>query len=143
VGDFIIRTGDLVSIVIDPPAIVPQLEVPMPLEGSAETILVNGTPACVLGDEMPAELMEPMPYTAPPFIVPGMGTLMLTLLPDNMTVQTMADGPLLIRGGPFIAMFTVEDPAMQPTPAGPIPDPVLEKPGTAEFITTNMTVIAS
>jgi hypothetical protein len=143
VGDVIIRTGDMVSIMIDPPAIVPQLEAPVPLEGSAETILVNGMPACVVGDEMPPELMVPMEYTAPPFIVPGMGTLMLTLLPDNMTVLTMADGPLLIRGGPFIALFTVEDPAMQPTPAGPIPDPVIEKPGTAEFITTNETVFAS
>jgi hypothetical protein len=143
VGDVIIRTGDMVSIMIDPPAIVPQLEAPVPLEGSAETILVNGMPACVVGDEMPPELMVPMEYTAPPFIVPGMGTLMLTLLPDNMTVLTMADGPLLIRGGPFIALFTVEDPAMQPTPAGPIPDPLIEKPGTAEFITTNETVFAS
>lgn len=133
----------MVSIMIDPPAIVPQLEAPVPLEGSAETILVNGMPACVVGDEMPPELMVPMEYTAPPFIVPGMGTLMLTLLPDNMTVLTMADGPLLIRGGPFIALFTVEDPAMQPTPAGPIPDPMIEKPGTAEFITTNETVFAS
>ncbi len=32
---------------------------------------------------------------------------------------------------------------MQITAAGPIPDPVLEKPGTAEFITTNEMVIAS
>jgi hypothetical protein len=143
VGDFIIRTGDMISIVIDPPAIVPELEAPIPLEGSAETVLVNGMSACIVGDEMPPELMEPMEYSAPPFIVPGMGTLMLTLLPDNMTLQTFADGPLLIRGGPFIALFTVEEPAMQPTPAGPVPDPILVKPGTAEFITTNETVIAS
>lgn len=142
-GDFIIRTGDLISIMIDPPAIVPELEAPIPLEGSAETITVNGMSACVLGDEMPDELMGPMEYTAPPFTVPGLGTLMVTLAPDNMTVQTVADGPLLIKGGPFIATFTVEEPAMQPTPAGPIPDPVLEKPGTAQFITTNETVTAS
>jgi hypothetical protein len=31
---------------------------------------------------------------------------------------------------------------MQPTPAGPIPDPVLVKPGTAQFITTNFIVKA-
>jgi hypothetical protein len=29
-------------------------------------------------------------------------------------------------------------PAMQPTPLGPIPDPVLVKPGTARFITTTV-----
>lgn len=142
-GDFIIRTGDMVRIMIDPPALVPMLEAPIPLEGSAENVLVNEMSACIVGDEMPPELMEPMAYTAPPFTVPGMGSLMLTLLPDNITVQTVADGPLLIKGGPFIALFTVEEPAMQPTPAGPIPDPVVEKPGTAEFITTNETVTAS
>lgn len=142
-ADFIIRTGDLVSIVIDPPTVVPQLEEPVPLAGSAGTITVNGMSACLLGDQMPDELMEPMEYTAPPFTTPGMGTLTLMLAPDNMTVRTTADDkPLLIKGGTFIATFTVEEPAMQPTPAGPIPDPVLEKPGTAQFITTNETVRA-
>jgi hypothetical protein len=142
VGDFIIRTSDMVSITIEPPAIVPQLEAPVPLAGSAETITINGLSVCLQGDEMPEELMEPMAYTSPPFTVPGMGTLRLTLAPDNMTVLTQQDKPLLIKGGTFIATFTVTEPAMQPTPAGPVPDPVPEKPGTAMFITTNATVCA-
>lgn len=142
-GDFIIRTGDLVSITLDPPVVVPQLEGPVPLAGSAETITVSGMSVCLLGDEMPDELKEPMEYTAPPFTTPGTGTLMLTLAPDNTTVRTKAGGmPLLIKGGTFIATFTVEEPAMEPTPAGPIPDPELEKPGTAKFITANKTVSA-
>jgi hypothetical protein len=33
-------------------------------------------------------------------------------------------------------------PAMQPTPAGPVPDPVPKKPGMAKFITTNFLVKA-
>ena len=41
-----------------------------------------------------------------------------------------------------MAQFQVVAPAMQPTPAGPIPDPVLLKPGTAQFITTNVSVRA-
>lgn len=142
-ADLIIRTGDLVSITIDPPAVVPQTGAPVPLAGSAETITVNGMSVCLLGDELPEELREPLEYTAPPFTTPGTGTLMLTLAPDNMTVQTVADDkPLLIKGGTFIATFTVEEPATQPTPAGPIPDPVLEKPGTAQFVTENETVSA-
>jgi hypothetical protein len=68
--------------------------------------------------------------------------LTVTLLPTNMTQQTTNDKQILIKGGQFSAMFTVEEPAMQPTPAGPVPDPVVEKPGTAEFITTNETVKA-
>jgi hypothetical protein len=142
VGDFVIRTGDTVSIMIDPPAVVPALEAPVPLTGSAETVTINGLSVCLVGDEMPEELMEPLPYTAPPFTVPGLGTLTLTLLPDNMTIVTQQDKPLLIKGGAFIATFTVSEPAMQPTPAGPVPDPVVEKPGTAQFFTTNETVQA-
>jgi hypothetical protein len=48
----------------------------------------------------------------------------------------------LIKGTPFVAEFTVMAPAMQPTPAGPVPDPVAKKPGMAEFITTNVLVKA-
>jgi hypothetical protein len=31
---------------------------------------------------------------------------------------------------------------MQPTPAGPVPDPLVQKPGTARFISTNQVVKA-
>jgi Contractile injection system spike tip protein len=141
-ADLIIRTDDLIEITIDPPAIVPMLESPVPLLGSAETVTVAGMPVCLLGDELPPMLREPMAYTAPPFAEPGMGTLTVTLTPANQTVQTRNGQPILIKGGPFIALFTVSEPAMQVTPAGPIPDPVLEKPGTAQFITTNETVRA-
>lgn len=142
-GDFIIKTGDLLKITIPPPAIVPMLEAPVPLEGSGETVLVNSMPICLRGDELPDILREPLPYTAPPFTIPGTGTLTLTLLPANMTLQTSNGEPILIKGEQFPALFTVEVPANQPTPAGPVPDPVIEKPGTAEFITTNETVTAS
>lgn len=142
-GDFLMRTGDLVKITIPPPAIVPTLEAPVPLEGSAESVTVEGMSVCLLGDELPEMLAEPMAYTAPPFTVPGMGTLRLTLTESNMTVKTRNGKPMLIKGGPFTAMFTVTEPAIQPTPAGPVSDPVAEKPGTAEFITTNTMVRAS
>jgi Contractile injection system spike tip protein len=142
-GDFVMRTGDLVRITIPPPAVVPAVEGPVPLEGSGGPVTIDGMSVCLLGDELPEILAEPLPYTAPPFTVPGLGTLMLTLMPSNLTVITQKGKPLLIKGEPFTAMFTVTEPAMQPTPAGPVPDPDLEKPGTAEFITTNETVSAS
>ncbi len=142
-GDFIIRSTDQVQITIDPPAEVPALAEPVPLQGSAGTVLVGGLSVCLVGDELPVILKEPMAYTAPPFTNPGMGTLMLTLMPSNMTVQTKKGKPILIKGEPFTALFTVTDPATQTTPAGPVPDPELEKPGTAQFITANETVRAS
>jgi hypothetical protein len=142
VGDFVLRTGDLVKVTIPPPAAIPALEGPVPLEGSAETLTVCEMTVCLQGDELPEILRQPLPYTAPPFTIPGMGTLMLTLNPSNLTAQTRNGKPLLIKGSPFTAMFTVTESAQQPTPAGPVADPVEEKPGTAEFITTNTTVRA-
>lgn len=142
-GDFVIRTGDMLRVTIPPPAVVPMLEAPVPLSGSSTNVTVNDMPICLQGDELPMELREPLPYTAPPFTAPGTGTLTLTLLPANMTRQTRNGGkPILIKGESFQAMFTVETPATQPSPTGPIPDPELEKAGTAEFVTTNETVTA-
>jgi hypothetical protein len=142
---FIIRTGDMLQVMIPPPAIVPQLQAPVPLRGSGTSLIVDGTPACLLGDELPAVLREPLAYTAPPFTIPGTGTLTLTLLPGNQTTElTRTSGqPILIKGQPFTAMFTVLTPAMMSTPGGPVPDPERAKTGTAEFITTNAAVQAS
>lgn len=141
-GDFVMRSNDMVKVTIDPPAIVPALEAPVPLQGSAGSVSIDGMSVCLVGDELPPTLREPLAYTAPPFTVPGMGTLTLTLTPSNMTVKTQKGKPLLIKGGQFIAMFTVTEPAVQTTPAGPVTDPVVEKPGTAQFMTTNETVRA-
>jgi hypothetical protein len=141
-GDFIMRTSDLVEITI-PDAIIPAVEAPVPLEGSGAPVTVGGLTICLAGDELPVSLKEPLPYTAPPFSEPGIGTLMLTLMPSNLTVITKKGKPLLIKGTPFTATFTVTEPAMQVTAAGPIPDPELEKEGTAQFITTNEQVTAS
>ena len=142
-ADFVIRTGDLLQVTVPEPAVVPALEAPVPLTGSSTDVTVGGLPVCLQGDELPVALREPLVYTAPPFTVPGTGTLMLTLLPENLTRQTTNGGkPLLIGGGTFPAVFTVETPATQPTPAGPVPDPELEKPGTARFITGNASVTA-
>jgi len=138
-ADYVIKTGDMIRITIFPPAIVPLLMAPATLVGTSADMTM---PVCLEGDELPPLLKIPMPYTSPPFVMPGMGTVSVTLLPLNKTMTTKNGKALLIKGTPFPAEFTVSAPAMQPTPAGPVPDPVAKKPGMAEFITTNATVKA-
>jgi hypothetical protein len=142
-GDFIIRTGDMLRVTIVPPVIVPLLEAPTALTGSSRDLTINGMPACLLGDELPLPLRQPLPYTAPPFTTPGTGTLRLTLSPANLTVQTRNGTSLLLKGSVFTALFTIATPATQVTPSGPVPDPIAVKTGTAEFITSNATVKAA
>ena len=128
----------MIQITIPPPAIVPMLMAPVPLVGSSTSLMIGGMPACLLGDELPQAISGPLPYTAPPFVTPGMGTVSVILTPTNQTMLTQNGKAILIKGQQFMAKFTVSTPAMQPTPAGPVPDPVLTKPGTAQFITTNI-----
>ncbi len=141
-ADYVIKTGDMIRITIFPPAIVPMLVPPIPLMGTSADMTVMKMPVCLEGDELPPMLKAPMPYTSPPFVTPGMGTVSVTLLPLNKTMTTKNGKAILIKGTPFPAEFTVSAPAMQPTPVGPVPDPVAKKPGLAEFITTNVMVKA-
>lgn len=104
--------------------------------------MVNSMPICLEGDELPPMLKAPLPYTAPPFITPGVGTVSVTLTPMNKTLRTENGKAILIKGTPFMTEFQVSSPAMQPTQVGPVPDPVMKKPGTALFITTNFSVPA-
>lgn len=141
--DYVIKTGDQLKVTIATPTVVPALATPVPLTGSGTNLVVCGTPACLRGDELPLELREPLPYTAPPFTNPGSGKLTLTLLPSNTTTRLTESGkPILIKGQQFTATFTVTTPATQSSPSGPVPDPTLSKTGTAEFITTNNSVKA-
>jgi hypothetical protein len=138
-ADFIIKTGDMLQVTMTPPAVVPMLIAPVPLIGTGTTIMVDKMPVCLQGDELPVMLQAPMPYMSPPFVIPGMGTLTIILLPTNLTIQSsFSKKPALLKGSTFQVMFNVSLPAMQPTPVGPIPDPVPVKPGTAQFITTNI-----
>lgn len=142
-ADFIIRTNDMISITVPPPAIVPMLAAPIPLIGTGTTVLVGGQPVCLQGDETPPSIMGPMPYTAPPFVTPGTGTIDIELLPDNLSMKSIQGKPMILKGATFFAQFNVQTPAMQPTPGGPVPDPLLIKPCTCQFISTNLTTQAS
>ena len=137
-ADFIIRSGDMIQITIPPPAIVPMITAPVPMVGTSKDMCGN-MPMCLQGDELPPTIRGPLPYTAPPFVTPGTGSLQIILLPTNLTILTNNGGkPIIIKGATFQAIFNVQAPAMQPTPGGPVPDPLLVKPGTAQFITTNV-----
>lgn len=140
-GDLIVKTGDQLKVNVLPPTVVPLLVAPVPLLGSASTVLVGNQPACLLGDELPLQLGVPLPYTAPPFVTPGTGTLSLQLLPTNQTLLTKSGKVILVKGSQFVAKFQVGTPAMQPTPAGPIPDPQLVKVWTAQFVTSTTNVM--
>ena len=141
-ADYILRTSDMIKINISPPAVVPPLIPPIPLVGSSANLMVMGMPACLEGDELPKMLLAPMPYISPPYVIPGLGTVSVTITPTNKTATTDNGKKILIKGGTFQAKFQVSAPAMMPTPAGPQPDPVSVKPGTATFITTNTTTKA-
>ena len=143
-ADYIIRSIDMLRVTIFPPAIVPQLVAPLPLVGTSTNMIVFHMPVCLEGDELPPMVRGlPLTYQAPPFVTPGAGMLEVQLTPLNKTLQTKNGGKaILIKGGQFPARLMVVAPAMQPTPAGPIPDPVLTKPGIAEFITSNYFVKA-
>jgi hypothetical protein len=143
VGDFIIKTNDMIQITITPPAIVPMLVAPVPLIGTGTTVMIGNVPICLMGDELPPSLKAPMPYTSPPFVTPGMGTLTIILAPNNLSKKTVNGKAMILKGATFQASFAVSAPAMQPTPAGPVPDPVMTKPGTCQFITTNINTQAS
>jgi hypothetical protein len=141
-ADYILRTSDMIKITILPPAIAPLLIPPIPLTGSSANFTVMGMPVCLEGDELPKMLLAPMPYMSPPYVIPGVGTVSVTITATNKTATTDNGKKILIKGGTFQAKFQVSVPAMMPTPAGPQPDPVSVKSGTATFITTNMTTKA-
>ena len=141
-GDFVLKTGDMIRITIPPPAVVPQLQAPTPLNGSSTNVSISQVSICLQGDELPEAISGPLAYTAPPFTTPGMGTLTVNLLPGNLTRMTINGKSLLLKGQQFPVTFNVQTPATQITPTGPVPDTQLVKQGTGQFITTNTTVQA-
>lgn len=141
-GDFLIKTNDMIQITVTPPAVVPMLAAPIPLIGTGTTVMIGGQPVCLQGDEMPPSLQAPMPYISAAY-VGGMGTLTIMLAPNNLTMKTVQGKPMLLKGATFQATFNVTVPAQMPTPAGPQPDPLLTKPCTCQFITTNINTQAS
>ncbi len=103
---------------------------------------VGGKKVAIDGDEKQVQVAGCM-YTAPPFVVPGTGTLKIDALAgDQKASHTRVGGtPVLLKGGNFSAKFEVQSPAQQPTPGGPVPDATpLYSGGQGSFISTNLVV---
>lgn len=139
-GDFVIVTGDTVTATFTT-TVIPAAQAPQPLIGSSTDLAVGGAFVCLEGDELPPALRVPLPYTEPPFTVPGTGTLKFVLGMGTNTTRILVDGgkAALIKGGPFQAIFTVAQQAK--TPKGES-DPAATKTGTASFTTTNSVLTA-
>ena len=97
----------------------------------------QGKRLCVDGDEGSVEVPGCM-YVAPPFVIPGTGTLEIQALAgDQVATKDRTGGtPLMLVGSQFVARFKIDAPAMMPPPAS-VPDPSPQYPGTGIFTTTN------
>lgn len=139
--DNILRTGDMA---IFNPTFGKAVVTPMPgiLTGTGVTVNAVMMTCCVQGDEKKV-LVPGCAYISPPFVTPGVGTLMIQQLgADQLSKKTKVKGKaVMLKGTTFQAKFQVMAPAMQPTPGGPVPDPVPMYMGTGTFQTTNMTVM--
>lgn len=115
---------------------------PGPITGSA-TSSVGGHAACLEGDEGSVSVAGCM-YVAPPYVIPGTGTLEIDQLAgDQLTQKVAADGKkLILKGSQFTAKFTVASPAQQPQAPSPVPDATPSYSGNGQFVTTNATVKA-
>lgn len=114
------------------------------LSGSAP-MKVTGKTACIDGDEGSVSVPGCM-YVAPPYVIPGSGTLSISQLAGDQLAPTTKSGgkQVMVKGSQFTAMFAVQAPAMQPPPGpgSPIPDPSPEYSGSGAFVPTNLLVKA-
>ncbi len=134
--DFILITGDQAMFIpIFGKAIV--VVRPGTLTGTGKAT-VNKKIICIDGDEKKV-IVPGCPYTSPPFVTPGTGTLSIqSLAPNQKARRVKSRGKaVLLKGTTFTAKFQVMVPAMQPSIPVPIPDPVPLYTGTGTFMTTN------
>lgn len=103
---------------------------------------IGGKKICVDGDEKQVQVPG-CTYVAPPFVIPGVGTLKIdSLAGDQKASHSNVDGKLmLLKGGNFTAKFEVQSPAQQPAPPGPpVPDGSPSYSGQGQFFPANQTV---
>ena len=144
--DYVLKTGDFLQITMNPPETYPTLTAPIPLLGSSSDTKVMQMPICLEGDETPILLLAPQPYISPTYYTtPGMGIVTVKIQASNKTTKTKNGGKaILLKGQTFQIDFDVTVPAIYVNEATgvPVPDSVMKKSGTAQFITTNMMVKA-
>ncbi|MCK8521018.1 hypothetical protein M0D21_05540 [Aquimarina sp. D1M17] len=104
---------------------------------------INGKKVCIEGDESKVEVKN-CSYVAPPFVIPGLGTLTIKALgPDQLTTKSKSGNKgIIVKGSVFIAEFKVTSPAKQPPPANS-PDPLPMYPGQGELVPSNVKIKAT
>ena len=135
--DFILIDGDLVNFM---PNFGAAVVVVQPGQFTASgPATIGGKKICVDGDERDVSVPG-CSYIAPPFVIPGTGTLKIAALAgDQKAKKTQTGGKLvLLKGSTFTAKFEVQNPAQQPSPSGaPVPDAAPQYSGSGTFSTTN------
>jgi hypothetical protein len=142
-SNLVIVDGDMVSFL---PTYGAALVVPIPttIAGTASRTKVTGKAVCLEGDEGDVESAGCM-YIAPPYVIPGTGTLKIDALGgDQLTETTEIEGKkAIVQGSMFDAVFEVQSPAQQPTPSGPVPDSNTKySGGKGMFVPSNTKVLA-
>lgn len=99
---------------------------------------VNGKPVCVAGDEQSVSVAG-CSYFTPSHPLAGAGTIEIASLAGDQTASKTRSGGTLVMlvGSQFTATFKVQSPAKQPTPTGPVDDPLKDYTGTGTFKTEN------
>lgn len=106
---------------------------------------IGGKEICVLGDEASAT-MENVSYIAPPFVIPGMGTVEIIAFDpgdDKHVAEITSTGgkKVLLKGTPFKALFTVETKAQMIVPGSkPEEDQSPDYEGQGMFLNTNFKI---
>lgn len=143
-SNLIIIDGDVVNFL---PTYGSAVVVPIPttIAGSASKTTVAGKAACLEGDEKDVQSAGCM-YVAPPYVIPGTGTLKIDKLAgDQLTEKTKIEGKkVILHGSTFDAVFEVQSPAQMPAPPGPpVPDSMTKySGGKGMFVPSNASVEA-
>jgi hypothetical protein len=142
-SDLIIIDGDMVNFL---PSFGAATVVPIPttISGTASKLKVTGKAASLEGDEKDVKSQGCM-YVAPPYVIPGTGTLKIDKLnSDQLTEKTLAEGKkVILKGSQFDAVFEVQSPAQQPTSGPPVPDSTSKySGGKGMFVPANSKVHA-
>lgn len=137
-SDFIIIDGDQAIFL---PAFGAATVVVQPgqISGSGPAT-VDGKAICIEGDESSVEVPG-CTYMAPPYVIPGVGTLKIDSLASDQVAQKTCTGgtAVILAGSQFNAKFEVQSPAQQPPPGpgSPTPDSTTQYSGNGMFQTTN------
>jgi len=139
----VLKTGDFIQFTPNGSHIVPRIVAPVPLVGKGKHTF-TAMPVCVSGDELPSLLRSPMAYTDGSFTTPGMGKLVVAPPPTHYSKKAKYLGrPLLLQGPPFQAQFIVNAPATMQAGPVTVPDPVVTKMFTVQYISTRPTYLAA